>query len=75
MPNRLPVPEELLHLIEKRDVDSVDGGERRSGTERRQVDLGPLGAIESATDLDEIPVEERRSGDERRKAPDRRKQR
>lgn len=75
MPNRLPVPEELLHLIEKRDVDSTDGGERRSGTERRQVDLGPLGAVESATDLDELPVEDRRTSGQRRKAPDRRKRR
>lgn len=75
MPNRLPVPEELLHLIEKRDVDSDDGGERRDGAERRQVDFGPLGTIESATDLDEIPVEDRRSGDERRGTPDRRKRR
>ncbi len=72
MPNRLPVPEELLHLIEKRDVDSAEGGERRSDAERRETDLGPLGAVESIADLDDLPLENRRSEAERRAAGERR---
>ncbi len=73
MPNRLPVPDELLHLIEKRDVDSQSGGERRSGDERRQVDLGPIGTIQTASNLEEVPLEDRRMGRKRRVKRDRRK--
>ncbi len=60
MTDILPVPPELLYLIEKRKAD-----ERRRA-ERRTVDLGPLGSIESAEDLDDLTLEERRSGEERR---------
>ncbi len=67
MPNRLPVPEELLHLIEKRE-----SGARRSEEERRETDLGPIGAIESLTDLTELPLEERRGRTDRRAGKDRR---
>ena len=67
MPNRLPVPEELLHLIEKREYD-----DRRSEEERRKTDCGPIGAIESLADLDELPLEERRTHVERRVGRERR---
>lgn len=67
MPNRLPVPEELLHLIEKRESD-----DRRTEEERRKTDLGPIGAIESLAELDELPLEERRTQADRRVGPDRR---
>lgn len=67
MPNRLPVPEELLHLIEKREP-----GDRRSQEERRETDLGPIGAIESLADLEELPLEERRAHVDRRVGPERR---
>jgi hypothetical protein len=67
MPNRLPVPEELLHLIEKRE-----SGDRRSEEERRKADFGPIGAIESLTDLTELPLEERRGRTDRRAGKDRR---
>jgi len=72
MPNRLPVPEELLHLIEKRDVDSAERGERRCDVQRRETDLGPVGAVESIADLDDLPLEDRRSEAERRVAGQRR---
>lgn len=72
MPDRLPVPDELLHLIEKRDVDSPSGGERRSAEERRQVDLGPIGAIQTAFNLEEVSLEDRRVGRKRRVRRDRR---
>lgn len=68
MGERLRVPPELEHLIEKRETDD----ERRQG-ERRTADLGPLGAIETARDLDDVPSEERRSGTDRRQAYERRK--
>ena len=70
MPNRLPIPDELLHLIEKRDADDED---RRSGADRREIELGPLVSVVPPADLGEISLEERRSGDERRKIPDRRR--
>jgi hypothetical protein len=74
MSKRLPVPPELEHLIEKREQE----GDRREQQQRRddeqrKVDLGPLGAIESAADLDEVPAEDRRRGSERRRNQDRRK--
>lgn len=61
MKDRLPVPEELLHLLEKRQKN-----ERRHKRERRDHDFGPLGAIESEMDLESIPLEDRRSVKARR---------
>lgn len=72
MPNRLPVPPELLYLIEKRDTDQQESESRRSGEERRDCDLGPIGALESNPSLDELPTEERRSQDDRRVIDERR---
>jgi hypothetical protein len=76
MAKRLPVPAELEHLIEKRESEA-DRRQRqqRSGSEKRQIDLGPLGAIESAGDLRDVPSEDRRRGSERRQKSDRRKKR
>lgn len=68
MAKRLSVPPELEHLIEKREAEE----ERRKG-DRREVDLGPLGAIESARDLEDLPTEDRRKGKDRRGARPRRK--
>ncbi len=72
MANRLPVPEELLHLIEKRDVDKGETNDRRAGEERRGADLGPIGTLESGATLDELPTEDRRAQDDRRVAEERR---
>jgi hypothetical protein len=75
MAKRLPVPPELEHLIEKRDEEEQRRQEqRRRDAEPRQIDLGPLGALESAEDFDDVPTEERRGGD-RRNANERRKKR
>jgi hypothetical protein len=72
MANRLPVPEELQHLIEKRNVDDDETDDRRSGEERRGSDLGPIGTLESGATLDELPTEDRRVQDDRRVADERR---
>jgi hypothetical protein len=72
MTEYLPVPSDLQHLIEKRAQADRRKKSRRSGS-RRQVDLGPLGGIESAGGLDEVAFEDRRVSAERRKVPDRRK--
>jgi len=72
MANRLSVPPELLHLIEKRDIDNVEPKDRRSSEERRQSDLGPLGTLESIASLDELETEDRRLQDDRRVAGERR---
>jgi hypothetical protein len=74
MGKRLQVPPELEHLIEKREAEE-DRLRRddRAGDDRRQEDVGPLGAIESAAQLDEVPTEERRGQSDRRKGDDRRR--
>jgi len=73
MKERLPIPPELEHLIEKREQEEDRReAQRRSGADQRQVDLGPLGAIESADELAEVPSEDRRSGEERRTGDERR---
>jgi hypothetical protein len=73
MGKRLPVPPGLEHLIEKREEDKDRrAGNKRSSSERRKADLGPVGAIESATDIDDVPTEERRE-QQRRQNKDRRK--
>jgi len=73
MNEHLPVPPELEHLIEKRkQEEDRRQKQQRSDREQRQVDLGPLGAIESAKDLDDVPTEDRRSGEQRRAGEDRR---
>ena len=72
MANRLPVPEELRHLIEKRNTDGDGTKGRRSGEERRDTDLGPIGALESGASLDELPTEDRRSRSDRRTTGERR---
>ena len=76
MSKHLPVPPDLEHLIEKRDGDEERRNEeRRLEAEKRQVDLGPLGALESAKELDDVPTDDRRSGSDRRKKNQRRQKR
>jgi hypothetical protein len=72
MPDELPLPPELEHLIEKRLGRDRRGRQRRAARKRRQTDLGPLGSLESAADLDGVVLEERRSLAERRKLAERR---
>ncbi|MFO7902942.1 MAG: hypothetical protein ACQESR_21770 [Planctomycetota bacterium] len=68
------LPPELRHLIEKREREDRRVAQRRNFIERRQADVGPLGAAESLEELENLDFEERRSGDERRQNGDRRKQ-
>jgi hypothetical protein len=74
MSKRIPVPPELEHLIEKREgEEDRRRADHRASTDRRgEDDLGPLGAIESTSDLGKLPTEDRRSESERRKKKDRR---
>jgi hypothetical protein len=67
MPNELPIPPELQHLIEKRQGDRRSRKPRRIVTDRRRGDLGPLGSLETIGDVDALPLEERRAAGERRK--------
>jgi hypothetical protein len=62
----IPIPDDLLHLIEKRKA----AADRRR-TQRREEDIGPLGAVLSAETMDDVPEKERR-GHERRYGNDRR---
>ena len=65
------IPESFRHLIEKREsADRRESG-RRCGQDRRKIDLGPLGAAQSADDVTEL-LEDRRSGNDRRSGADRR---
>jgi hypothetical protein len=74
MSKRLPVPPELEHLIEKREQETDRRqSKQRSGSDQRQVNLGPVGSIASAKDVEGMPTEERRAGVERRQTKDRRK--
>ena len=72
MANRLPIPPELQHLIEKREREDSRAAERRSSEDRRESDLGPIGRIQSVEDLEDLTLEEERSGTERRKGRERR---
>ena len=72
MSDHLHLPPELGHLIEKRS-DSDRRRKLRRARSRRQVDLGPLGTLESAGELDEVVLEERRVTAERRKLANRRR--
>ncbi len=69
MPNQLPSPTKLQHLIEKREGAPRRKKSRRSKPERRSCDLGPLGALESVSDVEALPSEDRRSRQERRNVP------
>ncbi|MEX2317153.1 MAG: hypothetical protein WD669_08375 [Pirellulales bacterium] len=74
MSKRLPVPPDLEHLIEKRDGDEDRRqAEHRASADRRgEDDLGPLGAIESTSDLRNLPTDDRRADEPRRQKKDRR---
>jgi hypothetical protein len=63
----IPIPEELRHLIEKRERIT----DRRE-EERRDEDIGPLGAVLSAGSMDEVPDADRRRRKDRRGGKDRR---
>jgi hypothetical protein len=71
MPNDLPIPPELQHLIEKRERAERRKKSRRTKPERRDCDLGPLGAIESISDVEGLPFDDRRSRQDRRKSQQR----
>jgi hypothetical protein len=66
MNDELPLPQELQHLIEKRSDLARRRTKRRTGAERRQCDLGPLGSLESAAGPAEMALEERRRRKQRR---------
>jgi hypothetical protein len=68
MPNDLPLPRELQHLIEKRECAERRKVSHAAAQDRRAADFGPLGAIESGADLEALPLEDRRSGRDRRRA-------
>ena len=69
MADHLPLPSKLQHLVEKRSKTDRRKQRRRKGKPRRQVDLGPLGSLETAADLGDAVLEERRtSGDRRRRS-------
>jgi hypothetical protein len=74
MSKRLEIPPELQHLIEKREseTDRRNRDDRAVG-ERREENLGPIGAIESAEKLEDVPTEERRTQIDRRKGGERRR--
>lgn len=63
----IPIPEELRHLIEKRERMR----DRREG-DRRDEDIGPLGAVLSAETMDDVPDSDRRCPSDRRSDEDRR---
>ena len=65
--NSLPVPPELLPLIEKRS-----GKDRRSGRDRRR--LSRVDRIDAAIKALDGVLHDRRSGRDRRSGKDRRKQ-
>lgn len=63
----IPIPDELRHLIEKRERMN----DRREG-DRRDEDIGPLGAVLSAETMDDVPEKDRRHPADRRDGEDRR---
>ena len=67
MAGHLPLPAKLQHLVEKRSKTDRRKQPRRKGKPRRQVDLGPLGTLETAADLSDAVLEERRASGERRR--------
>ncbi|MBN2477591.1 MAG: hypothetical protein JXB62_23490 [Pirellulales bacterium] len=72
MDHLLPVPPELQHLIEKRQGEDRREAQRRGDDERRELDLGPGGALESAEDLQQVPTDDRREPPPRRQGAERR---
>lgn len=69
---RLSVPPELLHLIEKRELEGRREDQRRSGTDQRQCDLDPLDAADAVDDGESLVSEDRRTGEDRREKQERR---
>jgi hypothetical protein len=63
----LPIPEDLQHLIEKRNRKA----DRRK-KDRREENIGPLGAVLSAESMDDVPEKDRRRKKNRRYGKDRR---
>lgn len=74
MTDQLPLPPELQRLIEKREDEDRRSAQRRSGQERREDDVGPLGRMQSPEDLQQLPLVDQRSGERRREDRDRRRQ-
>ena len=79
MSERLPVPPEFQHLIEKREEEEQRQKKRRDEADRRDAEVGPLGALENGGDLEDVPDADRRDeagrrepGADRRQEPRRR---
>jgi hypothetical protein len=70
---KLPVPAELAHLIEKREKKERRSTPRRKQAERREISLGPAGVLTSGTAEEDVPLEDRRTVEERRAAKRRQK--
>ena len=66
------LPPDIQHLIEKRERADRRSQNRRGSQERRELDLGPLGAASAEDDLEDLQLDERRSGQDRRTNRDRR---
>ena len=70
--NRLTVPPELQHLIEKREASERRAERRRAAADHRKLDLGPAGAAKSAEALIATGADERRPEKNRRAKTERR---
>jgi hypothetical protein len=66
MSDPLPIPPELEHLIEKRTTSAGRRKKSRRTGNRREVNLGPLGTLETAESFEDAVLEERRKSEERR---------
>jgi hypothetical protein len=73
MPNELPLPPELQHLIEKRESQDRRAIDARQGDDRRSLDMGPAGALLSSAEIEQLPETDRRTEGERRKQTNRRR--
>lgn len=72
MPNQLPLPPELRHLIEKRDGSERRAAERRSGQEQHPSDVAETPPSEPEGPASPELTDKARSGGERPEAHDRR---
>lgn len=69
---RLSVPPELQHLIEKRQLQNRREQQQRGDIDRRECGLGPLSALASVEDPESLVIEDQRAGEDRRENRERR---
>jgi hypothetical protein len=69
---RLSVPPELQHLIEKRELEDRREDQRRSDTDQRQCDLGPSSVADAVDERESPAIEDQRTGEDRRRQQERR---